>query len=92
MLTLGNAGVCLSENEPMNHKSYHSPSVCWFSQILLKQHRLTEKNEIKISIIYSAQAELFLTDIYLFICDGQMSEPQSLLFLIMKLVSDRQTS
>lgn len=45
----------------------------------------------KTDIIYSAQddLELFLTDIYLFMCDEQMSEPQSLLFFIMKLVSDR---
>lgn len=84
------AEVCLSENETMNHKYIiHQVSV-GLANFYWNKTDLQKKKHI----IYSAQddSELFLTDIYLFLCDEQMSEPQSLLFLIMKLVSDRQTS
>lgn len=42
------AEVCVSENEPMNLKSDHSPNVSWFSQIPLRQNRHAEINKRKI--------------------------------------------
>lgn len=82
----------MAENETMNHKYIiHQVSV-GLAKFYWNKADLQKKKQQH--IIYSAQddSELFLADIYLFMCDEQMSEPQSLLFLIMKLVSDRQTS